>query len=443
MTSTGEDMPSPTAWERCVARCVSCGAVIEGYDGAEVPCAVCRHVTTLRPRAEFARGRGVTVGPQTAALKAQDVRPPQRPERIAFLFEGNVIPSHREEEALVAWLGARDRASGKDVAAGEELGWLTAALAHALEQRGDILGARGLFEGALAASPVPRQRAALLGRLSRLAMRQGDLDAADAWAACFEGVGDLESDSELRVSLAAIATAREDWTEVTRLLGTAPGEIAIVNHLDVLAFLLRLNALERSGRLDLATRELRAAVSSGPQARDALQLIAGGYHRTPLCPESLQAALAAREHRARASAGGGSIALGALLIAVSIIPTVALTYIALTTPGAPSFMPGVGLVFVFIFGSWGLKVLRKGLRERDIAARGVTATARVLGAERTGMRVNSVPEMRIHLEVLLDPPVRSKLQMLVDLGSQHLLTPGTELRVRIDPARPDYAILDA
>jgi hypothetical protein len=97
---------------------------------------------------------------------------------------------------------------------------------------------------------------------------------------------------------------------------------------------------------------------------------------------------------------------------------------------------------VFAFGLWGLRTLRTGQRERRVFASGVRAPARVLGASPTGVRINDIPEMRIDLEVQLQPPVRTAIRMLVNPGQHHVLAPGTMLHVRVDPQNPDLAVLD-
>lgn len=69
-------------------------------------------------------------------------------------------------------------------------------------------------------------------------------------------------------------------------------------------------------------------------------------------------------------------------------------------------------------------------------------TARVLGARPTGVHINDLPEMLIELEVALDPPVRSQLRRVVRPGEQHVLVPGTQIFVRVDPKDPSAVIPD-
>ena len=430
------------AWARRLSCCERCGGVVEGPDGGDAVCAACGEVTGLRPRAEFVRARGLVASSQHPGLRAQDGRSPQVPPRIAFLFEGSVVPAHREAEARVVWLEARQRAAERDVPAGEELNFLAAGLAVPCEQRGDVIGARALLEASLAALPVPRQRAVALGRLVRLAVRQRDLAAAEAWGACFEAGTDLESDSELRVSHAAIATLREDWAEVSRLLGVRSGEVAIENGLDPFALLLRVHALEMSGQRDLAIAELEPVVSQVPGAHQALKALADFNAALGLCPRTLPTALGGRQKAVRSSSGGGGGVLGWLMLVIALAPFVITGGIWVAGGGMPVLLPLFMVIPAVAVTPTALRLIRSGRRERAIAQRGVPAVAVVLGSERTSLRVNSVPEMRIHVEVLLDPPVRSTVQAFVDVGSQHMLTPGTQLRVRIDPASPDYAILD-
>jgi hypothetical protein len=390
----------------------------------------------------------VQLGPQNPALRAQDGKPLVPPPNIAFLWENTgSIPPHREAEALMAWQGARRRALAMDVGAGEEICMLTRELATKAERNRDWARARAVIEAALECVQLPRQRAVLLGMIARMAVRAGDVRSASAWLACFDAPQDLESESELRVTTAVVATARGDSMGALAAVGSAFDQIAIQDALDPQAALLRINALERMGRGAEAVQQLRDLMGKGPGMRNAVEAIQAQYPTLGLCRESMPAVQAAHEQSARSSAGKGKMAMGCLLMAVSVLPVAIASVVAvaafLTEDSYEAFIAvPFTLIFVLAFGLWGLKTFLAGRREQQVFASGVRAQARVVGSARTGVEINDVPEMRLELEVLLQPPFRTAIRMLVSPGEQHILVPGTVLYVRVDPAKPDVAVLD-
>jgi len=82
--------------------------------------------------------------------------------------------------------------------------------------------------------------------------------------------------------------------------------------------------------------------------------------------------------------------------------------------------------------------------ERRVLASGTTARAVVVALEDTGNRFNDVPEMMIRLRV--SAPGRSDWNATVHriLSGAEVLafTPGRELAVRYDPARPERIALE-
>lgn len=439
--------PSAFAFEIRASCCWSCGQAVMGADGSRVACTRCGQPVDLRPRAGFLRAGGAPMpGPQPPQLRAQDGRPLLPPPNIAFLWENGNLAPHREPEALMAWQGARQRAS-TDVGAGEELCFLTRALVVSAEAQGDQLRMRALIEAALEQIQLPRHRAILLGMITRAAVRAGDVQSAMGWLSGFEPPQEIESDSEHRVSTAVVATARGDFPTVLQAVGQAFDHVAIQDALDPQADVFRINALECSGRIDEARAQLQAAFAKGPGMRNAIERIQQQYRTIPLLRASMPAVQAVHEQRGRSSAGSGKIAMGRLLIGVSILPFVLTTFFGLqaylATGSIHSFTAvPFTLIAVFIFGGWGLRTLKMGKRERQVFEKGVRAAARVVGAAPTGVSVNNIPEIQIRLEVQLTPPVHTQIRMLMHPGQQHVLVPGTMLYVRVDPTQPDVAVLD-
>jgi hypothetical protein len=441
-----------------VVPCAACGALVEGPPGGgEVACGGCGAAVPFPDRRATLPGGGGVPGPQDPRLRAQDGKPLLPPTGIAFLWEGGTdLPRHRLEEARAAWVHARARAAAGDVAAGEELVFLGRELASAAEKDGDRRGARALLEATLLAAPVPRQRAVALGALVRMAVRAGEPAEALAWWEHFAaGAGDLESDSEWRVSTAVVKAAEGDPAAILRAIGEQHEQVALQDALDFQAVLFRAHALERSGRRPAARAELeRMLAAGGPPARDGFERLRSLYADLDLCGATLPAVLAERERQARKTAGCGRFFLAALLLGstalvcggTALVPVGQLAFAGLPRSGsdwaglvAP---PGIGCLTTAPFLLWGIGVLVSGVRERRTFARGVRAKARVLSATPTGTQINDQPEMRIAVEVLLDPPVKSELVTVVSVGQLHALTPGTTLFVRIDPSSPAQVVLD-
>lgn len=448
----------PFDYDSTVVLCWSCGAPVAATPaGSNGPCPACGSPTPTRPRHQvLPPPQGRSPGPQDPALRAQDGRPLTAPPGIAFLFEGGSIPRHRQNEAFMAWQGARRRAASGDASAGEEIVMLARELASAAEEGGDRLRARAVLESSLEVAPFPRHRAILLGALVRGAVRARETESAYRWWQHFDGgAPDLESDSEWRISTAVVATARGDYLAALNALGATFEQYAIQDALDPQAVLFRANALEKTGNQPAASAQLGEMFArGGPAVRAAFERIAGFYGGLALCSGTMQQVVAQREKVGAARAGLGKILLGLLLIGVPFIPMLIGAGIGITMllsggdiPAGEELMPvvmpiGMGVLFFFTFGLWGTRTVLAGLRERRAFQRGVRTTARVLGARPTGVTINDIPEMLIELEVALNPPVRSALRRVVHPGEMHALVPGAMLHVRVDPKDPSTAILD-
>jgi hypothetical protein len=86
---------------------------------------------------------------------------------------------------------------------------------------------------------------------------------------------------------------------------------------------------------------------------------------------------------------------------------------------------------------WGPSWLRDR-RDARLLREGLPATARVIAVEDTGNRFNSVPEMRIRLEVTA--PGRAPYMAETRRIGVSFPT-GSVLDVRIDPVRPDHVAI--
>lgn len=449
MMTQAMQQSSPFSLATRASVCFHCAQPIVGPDGGTATCTRCGQAIPMKQRATFiGPGSSTFPGPQPPTFRAQGGSPLLPPVNIAFLWEGSAdgeIPAHRDAEALVAWQGARSRAAAMDVGAGEEVCMLTRALLLKAENMGDLARARAVAEAGLEVVPLPRQRATLLGMLARAAVRAGDAESGGAWLSCFEVPQDLQSDSEHRVTAAVLATAYGDFNAVLRAVGDHPDQVMIQDALESMAMVIRVNALEKMGRTAEAVQQLQGLIGRGPGMRNAVERVQQQYHRLALCEMTMSHVQAAHEQRAGAAAGKGAIVMGRFLIGMAGLPLLIVLIQALATNA--SFYSALAYSpFMFVvalpFGLLGLKMIRSGQRERRIFKNGVRVPARVLGATPTGTLVNHVPELRIDLEALSTPPVRTAIRTLVHPGQQHVLVPGTMIHVRLDPASPDLAVLD-
>ena len=447
---TGSLNPSDSLWSFTSRSscCRQCAEPVWGPDGGEAQCVQCGHRMGLRPRVSFARALHVQPpGEQPAAFRLQASSPSLPPPNIAFLWEdGGTIPAHREQEARAAWQSARVRSVGMDPGAGEELCTLTRELALHAERRGELVRMRALLEAALEDAPLPRQRAVLLGLLARTAARRGDTDSAAAWLACFEPPQGLEADSELRLTCAVVATAQGDFDRVLSLLGSELDQFVIQEALVPLAVLLRCNATERRGSLLAAAQQILASCLRQQGMLRTLERIQETYERLALCHASLSAARRAREEQ-QSQAGAAERTVGGILLACSILVAVIVLCSVLGSYLSDGSLSGLWALLSIPFpaglmGLIGLKTLRAGQRQQRIFVNGVHADALVYAAEPTGTLINDDPEMRLTLDVQLDPPLRSSLCLCIPVAQQRLFVPGTILAVRLDLMDPDLAVLD-
>ncbi len=109
---------------------------------------------------------------------------------------------------------------------------------------------------------------------------------------------------------------------------------------------------------------------------------------------------------------------------------------------AATFVP-LGASFIAL-GGW----MRKSAASHDrILATGRAGTARIISATQPGnAQVNNQPLIKLQLEVHVDgmPPYQVALRTTISplMLSQVRIAPGTELPVKVDPAKPSSIVID-
>ena len=192
-------------------------------------------------------------------LRAQVGRSRQVSPALQAVLGGTTVQRGREQEVLAIWQSLRARSLQNDVTASEDLVTLTLlllAMRWPAEQQ-DMPEA--LLESTFDAAVLPRHKQEMLGYLVRAAAGRGERTPALLHLGSIEQQPtELEMDSELRVSAAAVATLDRNGRSVLSLLGANRDEIPIAEDLDVMARVLRANAHEMLGDDDTAMRILRA-----------------------------------------------------------------------------------------------------------------------------------------------------------------------------------------
>jgi DNA-directed RNA polymerase subunit RPC12/RpoP len=262
---TGNSMSHVTsifAFDARVLLCPQCGAPVHvSAVGGSFTCEYCRSLVVVQPRSEPApTGQAVPEDQRINELVRQlgayeDDRqfwPPDFAE-VARVGATDENLAH----VLAMWQSYCARAKAGDPAAGDFAVKLTAPLSNYFSVHGQDERRRALFESTLEALPSPAQQEIMRCRLSRAALKAGEVDAARAWlASCDPAPLDLDADSEYRVTAAYVATFDQNFERVLTLLGHSHGSIPVAVSSRTLVVMLRANALEKSGSLDEAVATL-------------------------------------------------------------------------------------------------------------------------------------------------------------------------------------------
>lgn len=455
---------SPFAFESRYSLCLQCGGVLPvPGEGGSLTCGGCGRPQNVSPRDMRAihqiAPHPVTPDPQRIqALRAQDGRPFQTPSGLQSLVVHNKIPEWKLKEGFAAWQSSRQElASTGSYDAAERLLYLTIFLPQFGRDQTTSLQERAFYESAVEVMNIPRHRQLILGQMSRTAARRGDLQAAESWLAlCDPAPDDLDMDSTYRASRALLDTMKGNWNEVIRVLGSGTDDVPIADFMDVFCGVLRANAWERLGRVDVAVqlldRELRRGTST----------VASMIGRLPLCEQSYPQAVAAHDaasaDKVAASSGGNIggvlmfVAVPQALIGMGLLVASVANFAGLIEEFGPAGNvsavagPAFGgvIMFVISFGlaAMGFKARKSAARARHIRLNGLPAVAQLVNAQHTGTRINGVPQWELTLNVELPdrPPYQASTKLvLTDAAIANMQ--GQRLHVRVAPDNPSEVVL--
>jgi hypothetical protein len=288
------------AFDTRVLLCPRCGAPVHvSAVGGSFTCEYCRSSIEVQPRSGSATTpRAIPEDQRIDELLRQAVaRAGDRQNWPPDFAEVARVGATDENVAhvLAMWQSYCDRAKAGDPTAGEYAVMLTAPLSNYFGLHGQDERRRALFESTLEALPSPAHQEVMRCRLSRAALKAGEVDAARAWlASCDPAPLDVDADSDYRVSAAVVATFDHDFDRVLTLLGPSHGSIPVSVSSRTLVAMLRANAFEKSGRLDEAVATLLdfARQSEGNVAERSLAVVMEANSWLDLCSQSVPRAIA-------------------------------------------------------------------------------------------------------------------------------------------------------
>jgi hypothetical protein len=255
---------------------------------------------------------------------------------------------------------------------------------------------------------------------------------------------ELDAESEYRLSVAVIGAMDRDGAGMLHVLGPQRDAIPIADSMDELASVLRAHAYELVGNVPAASQILREL--SSPRV---LALVQGRFPNLQLCMQSAQAYTMASSQeaaqRAAASAGGIGLLLGGILGLSGLVMLMVGAGVAVSSSegligGGINLLIGVILLAVGIV----IVVRARGKAKRAswLRLHGLSLTARVVGANRTGTEINDVPVMRFQLQVFgPQGPYSASFDKLVPPHEVAMII-GREVRVRADPRQLSEVILE-
>ncbi|HEY8086819.1 MAG TPA: hypothetical protein VIF09_03220 [Polyangiaceae bacterium] len=431
--------------------CASCMSPEQGPpQGGPAACSRCRTQVTLPDRSAMLANPGLVPPPDNdpnrlAQLRLQDGRPRVAAPTLAAVLGGQGIQPGREQEALAIWNSLRMRAQQGDVSASEDLATLTLMVAQLDSSQQQPVLVKALAESGYDASVLPRHKQEHLGRLVRLAIKEGDRGRAQRYLSwMMPNAPELDADSEFRVSSAWAATMDRDAQRVFALLGPQKDAVPIVDWMDDMATVLRANAYEVMGNLPTAGQALGQLAN--PRALPAIR---GAFPALALCQASGGAFEAASNQQAAGRAASSASMIGYIvggILAFSGFVTLASGVgITVATGGEvlASIIPGsIGAVLLVVGIVIVVRARAKAKRAAWLRVNGVSLTARIVNAELTGTMINNVPLMRFVLQVAgPHGPYAASFKKLAPAHEVARVI-GGEVRVRADPNNMQDVILE-
>jgi hypothetical protein len=279
----------------------------------------------------------------------------------------------------------------------------------------------------------------------RLAVASGDRARALRYLSwMIPNAPELEADSDFRLSAAMAATLDRNAQGVLALLGPQKDAIPIADSLDPMASVLRANAYETLGNVAAASQILREL----PDPR-MLGLIRSRFPAVQLCPQSAPAYEASTAQAAAQRAASGASIVGYLLgggLGFTGLILLLVGGVMILTTGIGNIGGiinlGIGGILLVVAVVAIVFTRAKAKRIAWLRTNGLSLSARIVNAERTGTMINNVPVYRFMLQVQgPHGPYASSFNKLAPEHQVAMLM-GQQVRVRANPQQLTEVILE-
>lgn len=439
-----------------ILACASCGAPLDvPIGGGAVACRYCRATSHFSARNEQAHITQLQSRPQVdeyqryLKLKADDGKPMLPPQGLEHLIVGGSLPPQLLHEGRAEWQRAlAEVRQGAGYGVHDRLVFITEMLYGALAASRQELQARAVVETTLETLIAPGHRSIMAGMLARSAARLGDASSAGAWLASCDPVSqEIAVDSDFRMSAAYVATVRHDFATVLHYLGQRAGDVPLAGSVSHICALLRANALERSGRIADAQRELEGLVQrAGVDALVEMRAFNAGLALCPTVADVVMRNLQARKQAQVEAASSFSKGIWKLVSMPFPVIGVALIIGGFFVDPASTTDDGHPTnVFLWVMGGFfvltpllPLAVSRAFMGKKaslpdEQMARGL---AQVVSASPTGWEINDQTQLAVRARVFFEqrPPYEVDLKICVPPQQVPDIKPFASFSVLINPS---------
>lgn len=447
-----------------VLSCEKCTQPVEvAISGGTVTCNKCNHTNIFPPRpdpilpVQFS-SQFINEDERLNRLKAQDGKPLLPPEGLKGLFERGRIPEWKVEEAKIVWLSKRKEVyTTGNFEAAESLFFLTFVFSNRLRGRSMALAKRSMFESALEAFKIPRHRQIMFCNLSAGAAREFDQRSAREWIDyCDPHSGDIQADTHYRYAKTLIATSVSNWSEVIKTLGENYNQIPIMDAYDGVCAVLRANAIEKQGNVELAKEQLITFMNDcGASGQALVSKIIGNYKDWNLCPQSFAIADVEYTKKAAKSMGGiggiGKFLMGmAIIMFLSGITVIVSAVFKINYPliGIPPMDTIGGMIMMSVMSllpfGFGFSMWKGAKKNQYLRLNGIRAIGKIIKMTTTGTRINKVPQYKLTLTVNIENknPYEATTKVLLRSTDVTVIKPGATVNIRVNPKNPKETMLE-
>jgi hypothetical protein len=392
-----------------VLLCAACGAPLDAsLEGGSTPCRYCNAINLLERRnedgdiaeAEQARAAALDESERIERLRQQDGQPMALPPGLQPFLCGRGLAPERAAAAVEDWSTTRKMLEQtQEFTASERLFHLTLLVAPTLEPN----RRRAMIENAVELLPDRRHRQVLRAELCQLAVRSGDLEAAERWLRpCNSRSSDLRMDTAYRLAAGYLALGRGEFLQVLALLGRQANDLPIADGSDVDATALRATATEAlSGASEQGVRQCREQLEAAMAADlRSLHDLDRAFERLDLAPRGWPLARAAVSADVERSLRSKKETLASI-----IIPAVMASgfgFLSISAAVESAMAPAIAMSVPFLLFALITAAMWASRKQRARLLRdGALGFAEVLSATRSEAKNRNVTTVSHVLEVVL------------------------------------------